>query len=242
MLNDKKIAVVTGGAQGIGKEIAVKLFESGYKLNIIDIDEKSAAEVAAQLKGDYYVVDVCDAHRVSGVVDKIIEKDSKIDILINNAGITRDALLMRMSDDDWDFVIDVNLKGTFNLTREVVKKSMVKNRSGSIVNIASVVGITGNPGQVNYSASKAGVIALTKTLAKELAKRNIRVNAVAPGFIQTRMTDKLPDKVREKFLENIPMGRLGTVSEVAEVVSFLVSDKSSYITGQVIIVDGGMIM
>jgi 3-oxoacyl-[acyl-carrier protein] reductase len=196
MSEDKKVAVVTGGAQGIGKEIASSLAERGLKVNIIDVDENAAKETARQLNGDYYVADVRDSDSVAAIVDKIIEKDTKIDILINNAGITRDALLMRMSEEEWDQVLDINLKGVFNFSRYVVKKSMIKNRFGNIVNIASIVGIIGNPGQANYAASKAGVIAITKTMAKELASRGIRVNAVAPGFIKTKMTDKLPEKVK----------------------------------------------
>ncbi len=240
--NDKKVAVVTGGAQGIGKSISLKLFELGYKLNIVDVSEEAARKTAEEIQGNYYIVNVADSAEVKNTVQKIIEKDSKIDILINNAGITRDALLIRMTDENWQDVIDVNLKGVFNFSREIVKGSMIKNRTGNIVNIASIVGITGNPGQANYSASKAGVIAITKTFAKELAKRGIRVNAIAPGFIRTKMTDKLPDEVKAKFLENIPLGRLGEASEIAETVSFLISEKSSYITGQVIVVDGGMVM
>jgi 3-oxoacyl-[acyl-carrier protein] reductase len=237
-----KIAVVTGGAQGIGKAISLKLKKTGCKVNIIDVDENSAKQTAGELGGDYYIVDVRDSCAVEQAIDRIIEKDSKIDILINNAGITRDALLMRMNEQDWDLVLDINLKGTFNFSRHIVRKSMIKNRSGNIVNIASIVGLIGNPGQANYSASKAGVIALTKTMAKELASRGIRVNAVAPGFIKTRMTEKLPEKVKDEFLKNIPMARLGTPEEVAEAVSFLVSEDSGYITGQVITIDGGMVM
>jgi len=241
-MSEQKVAVVTGGAQGIGLEIAKKLHDSGCKIVIIDVDENSASVSAAEVNGDYYIVDVRDENKVGETVDKIVEKDGKIDILINNAGITRDTLLIRMSEEDWDLVIDINLKGVFNFSKQTAKKSMMKTRSGNIVNVASIVGIIGNAGQANYSASKGGVIALTKTMAKELAGRGIRVNAVAPGFIQTRMTDKLPEKVKEKFIENIPMGRLGTPQEVAQVVDFLVSESSSYITGQVITVDGGMVM
>ncbi len=242
MNTDKRIAVITGGAQGIGKAISKRLNDSGCKVVIIDVNEDIARETANQLNGDYYIADVRDMAGVSEIVDKIIEKDGKIDILINNAGITKDALLIRMEEESFELVIDINLKGVFNFSKQVVKKSMMKNRAGSIVNIASIIGIIGNPGQANYSASKGGVIALTKTMAKELCKRCIRVNAVAPGFIQTPMTDRLPDEVKEKYKEVIPLGRLGTPDEVAEVVNFLVAESSSYITGQVINVDGGMVM
>jgi 3-oxoacyl-[acyl-carrier protein] reductase len=242
MNDERKIAVVTGGAQGIGKAISEKLNETGCKVIIIDVNEDVARSTASELNGDYYVADVRSTKSVSAVVDKIIEKDGKIDILINNAGITRDAFLIRMEDDAWQQVIDINLTGVFNFSKQVVKKSMMKNRTGAIVNIASIIGVIGNPGQANYAASKGGVIALTKTMAKELSKRNIRVNAVAPGFIQTRMTDKLPEQVKEEYLKNIPMGRLGTPGEVAEVVKFLVTESSGYITGQVINVDGGMVV
>lgn len=242
MNTERKIAVITGGAQGIGKAIAEKLSIAGCKVIIIDLNEDVAKKTANELNGDYYTVDVVDSERVSDIIDKIIEKDGKIDILINNAGITRDNLLIRMKDKEWDLVIDINLKGVFNFSKHVVKKSMMKKRSGQIVNIASIIGVMGNAGQVNYAASKGGVIALTKSMAKELAKRNIRVNAVAPGFIQTSMTDKISSDVKDKYLELIPLGRLGEAAEVADVVDFLISDKSSYITGQVINIDGGMVM
>jgi 3-oxoacyl-[acyl-carrier protein] reductase len=242
MTENKKIAVVTGGAMGIGKSISVKLNEIGCKVIVIDINEEVAKATAEELNGDYYVVDVSNLDAVGEVVDQIIEKDGKIDILINNAGITRDNLLIRMDEKEWDQVIDINLKGVFNFSKQAVKKSMMKKRSGNIVNIASIIGVMGNAGQANYAASKGGVIAMTKSMAKELAKRNIRVNAVAPGFIQTKMTDKLPDQVKDKYLEVIPLGRLGLPEEVAKVVEFFVTDSSSYVTGQVINIDGGMVM
>ncbi len=242
MSSDKKIAIVTGGAQGIGKSISTKLSNMGCKVIIVDVNEEVASNTASELEGDYYIADVRNFEQVGGIVDEIIEKDGKIDILINNAGITRDNLLIRMEEEEWDQVIDINLKGVFNFSKQVLKKSMMKQRAGSIVNIASIIGVMGNPGQANYSASKGGVIALTKTMAKEFSKRNIRVNAVAPGFIQTSMTDKLPESVKEKYLQVIPLGRLGTSDEVAEVVNFLVSESSSYVTGQVINIDGGMVM
>ncbi|MBN2406750.1 MAG: 3-oxoacyl-[acyl-carrier-protein] reductase [Elusimicrobia bacterium] len=242
MDNRGRIALVTGGAQGIGKAISQRLFKDGCGIVVVDINEDLARSAAQEFGGDYYTVDVRDMDGVEKVVDKIIEKRGKIDILVNNAGITKDTLLIKMSTEDWENVIDINLKGVFNFSKQVVKKSMMKNRSGCVVNIASIVGIIGNIGQVNYSASKGGVIAMTKTMAKELAKRNIRVNAVAPGFIRTVMTDRLPDAVKEKFMENIPMGRLGLPEEVASVVSFLVSEDAGYVTGQVLNIDGGMVM
>ncbi len=241
-MSDKKTAVVTGGAMGIGKAISERLKKAGCDIVIIDVDEEKASSAASELEGTYHVCDVSDSEQVNETVDKIIENNGKIDILINNAGITADALMMRMKENDWDRVIGINLKGVFNFMGAVLKKSMMRNKSGSIVNIASIVGIIGNPGQANYSASKAGVIALTKTAAKESATRGIRVNAIAPGFIETRMTSDLPDKVKEEFLRNIPMKRMGTGEEVAAAVEFLALENSSYITGQVIILDGGMVM
>ncbi|MFW6134605.1 MAG: 3-oxoacyl-[acyl-carrier-protein] reductase [Elusimicrobiota bacterium] len=242
MTTEQKVAVVTGGARGIGKAISGKLKDNNCKVVIIDIQEETAKQTAKEVQGDYFLADVSSMEDVSETVDKIVEKHSKIDILVNNAGITRDNLLIRMSEKQWDQVLDINLKGVFNFSKQVVKKSMMKNRTGNIVNIASIVGMIGNPGQANYSASKAGVIALTRTMAKELAKRKIRVNAVAPGFIETKMTEKLPEKARDEFLRNIPLGRLGTPQEVANAVEFLVSEDSSYLTGQVLAVDGGMVM
>ncbi|MGM0568045.1 MAG: 3-oxoacyl-[acyl-carrier-protein] reductase [Elusimicrobiota bacterium] len=241
-MSDKEIAVVTGGAMGIGKAISRRLKSSGKEIVIIDISKEQAEAAARELEGSYYLCDVRDSEQVAAAVKEIIEKHGKIDILVNNAGITSDALLMRMKDGDWDRVIDINLKGVFNFTREVLRKSMLKNRKGSIINIASIVGIIGNPGQANYSASKAGVIALSKTAAKEGASRGVRVNAVAPGFIETRMTEKLSGSVKKDFLKNIPLNRMGTGDEVADAVEFLASDKASYITGQVLKVDGGMVM
>ena len=240
-MNEGKIAVVTGGAQGIGKSIALKLAGAGCRVIIVDVNEEAAARAAEEFGGDSYAADVSSDKSFEDTVDKIIEKEKKIDILVNNAGITRDALAVRMTEEDFSRVVRINLNGVFYFSRHVLKKSMFKNRSGNIVNIASIVGIIGNPGQANYSASKAGVIALTKTLAKEAAVRGIRVNAVAPGFIETRMTENLPAKVKEKFLENIPMGRLGSPEEVADAVMFLASGMSSYMTGQVLVVDGGMV-
>jgi 3-oxoacyl-[acyl-carrier protein] reductase len=186
-------------------------------------------------------MDVTDYAKVEEAVNKILDKFAKIDILVNNAGITKDNLLLRMSQPDWDAVLNVNLKGTFNCIR-AVSRVMIKQRSGRIVSIASIIGLIGNPGQANYSASKAGIIALTKTAAKELASRNINVNAVAPGFIQTDMTAKLPEELKQKMLSAIPMNKLGSPDDVANVCLFLASDDSGYITGQAIVVDGGMVM
>jgi len=185
-------------------------------------------------------LDVTDGVKVDESVNKILDKFGKVDILVNNAGITRDGLLLRMSEKDWDMVIAVNLKGTFNCTK-AVSKVMIKQRSGRIINIASIIGIIGNPGQANYSASKAGIIALTKTSAKELASRNINVNAVAPGFIQTDMTAKLPEELKQKMLDSIPLHRFGMPADIANVCLFLAADESAYVTGQTIVVDGGMV-
>ncbi|MDD5727626.1 MAG: 3-oxoacyl-[acyl-carrier-protein] reductase [Victivallales bacterium] len=241
-----KVALVTGGARGIGKAICTRLAAEGAKLAIVDImldvarttaDEFSAAGVEAAA----FAADVSKFDSASETVDAVLEKFGRIDILINNAGITRDTLMMRMSEQDWDLVIAVNLKGTFNFTKAVCR-SMMKARSGKIVNIASVVGRMGNAGQANYSASKAGVIGLTKTTAKEFATRNIQVNAVAPGYIATEMTGKLSEAATDAFLTVIPMKRAGTPEDVANVVYFLCSGDSDYVTGQVINIGGGMLM
>jgi len=186
-------------------------------------------------------MDVTSYEKVEEGVNKILDKMGKVDILVNNAGITKDNLLLRMSQSEWDAVINVNLKGTFNCIR-AVSRPMVKQRSGRIISIASIIGLMGNPGQANYAASKAGIIALTKTVAKELASRNINANAVAPGFIQTEMTAKLPEDIKKRMLEAIPLAKLGTPGDVANLCVFLASDESSYITGQTIIIDGGMVM
>ncbi|MFH1540617.1 MAG: 3-oxoacyl-[acyl-carrier-protein] reductase [Elusimicrobiota bacterium] len=241
------VAIVTGGAQGIGRAIAEKLADEGAKIVVVDIMEESAKKTAEEILKDKNVetialkVDVSSSQETEEMIKKTIEKFGKIDIMINNAGITRDNLLIRMSDDDWDKVIAINLKGVFNCSKAVAKV-MMKQRSGKIVNIASVVGLMGNAGQVNYSASKGGVIALTKTLARELASRNINVNAVAPGFIKTAMTEKLPQDAKEKLTNLIPLARLGDPQDVANVVVFLCTDESSYITGEIVSVNGGMYM
>jgi 3-oxoacyl-[acyl-carrier protein] reductase len=240
----KKVAVVTGSARGLGKAIAAEFLEQGATVVITDINQESIDKTVDELKayGEVFglVMDVTDIGSVQAGMDTIVEKYHKIDILVNNAGITNDGLLMRMSDNDFDSVISVNLKGTFNATK-TVSQYMLKQRSGNIINISSVVGITGNIGQANYSASKAGVIGLTKTSAKEFAKRGIRVNAIAPGFIKTDMTDKLSDAAKESLQKSIPLGRLGLPRDVANAAAFLAGDNASYITGQVLVVDGGMV-
>ncbi len=245
LLKDK-VAIVTGGAQGIGEAIARKLASEGASIALVDVNYEKAKATADDIKKsgvdtEAYKTDVSNTIEVEGIVNKIFDRFKKIDILVNNAGITRDTLLLRMTEKDWDLVININLKGVFNFTKAVTK-IMAKQRNGSIINISSVVGLFGNAGQANYSASKAGVIGLTKTTAKEFAGRNIRANAVAPGFIRTAMTDKLSQDVINKYLENIPMKTLGTPDDVANTVLYLASDLSSYVTGEVIRVDGGLAM
>lgn len=241
-----KVALVTGSGQGIGKAIALLLAEKGADIVVSDINLEKAQETAKEIeeKGRRAMalkVDVADSEEVERMVETIIEKFSHIDILVNNAGITRDKLLLRMSVEDWDAVLDVNLKGVFNCTKSVIKY-MSKQKSGKIVNIASVVGLMGNVGQANYSASKAGVIGFTKTVAREFAQRGININAIAPGYIKTPMTEVLPEKVKEELMKLIPMGRLGQPKDVAQAVLFLVSEASSYVTGQVLNVNGGIYM
>jgi 3-oxoacyl-[acyl-carrier protein] reductase len=243
---DGKVAVVTGAARGIGRAIAESLADAGADVAVCDIQEAWLADTAAALAARSrrtltLAVDVGNAEAVNAAVARVIETFGRVDIMVNNAGITKDGLLVRMSDEDWDAVINVNLKGTFLFTRAVAKP-MMKQRSGVIVNIASIIGLIGNAGQCNYSASKAGVIALTKSSAKELASRNIRVNAVAPGFIESKMTEALSEEIRKKMLDTIPMQRFGTPGDVANAVVFLSGESSSYLTGQVINVNGGMVM
>jgi len=240
-----QVTVITGGAQGIGKSIATLFASEGAKLVLSDIDEGMVQATAAQIGKEKNVETLGVKGNVSQITDceKLVEaaldKFNRIDILINNAGITRDNLLMRMSDDEWDAVIAVNLKGVFNCTKAAIRP-MMKARKGRIVNIASVVGQMGNAGQANYSASKGGVISLTKTCAREFSSRNILVNAIAPGFIRTRMTDALTEEQKKKLLELIPLGRLGEPEDIAKVALFLCSEESSYITGHVVSVNGGM--
>ena len=242
-----KTVLITGGSRGIGKAVAMKFAENGYKIIINYVSDKTDTE---QLKkellqagaADILLIkeDVSNSEDVKNMVKETIEKFEKIDVLVNNAGITKDNLLMRMSEEEFDKVIQINLKGTYLVTKEVTRY-MMKKKKGSIVNLASVVGVAGNAGQCNYAASKAGIIGLTKSVAKELASRNIRANAVAPGFIETDMTNVLKDEIKENINSQIPLKRMGTAREVAELVYFLGEDSSSYITAQVINVDGGMI-
>lgn len=239
-----RVALVTGGSRGIGKEIGRRLAGAGAKVALADVvDEAQIQTSADEIGGGAIAVsmNVTDPEQCSAAVSRVEEALGPIDVLVNNAGITRDGLLIRMSDADWSAVLDVNLKGVFNMTKAVVR-GMMKRRAGRVVNIASVVGITGNAGQANYSASKAGVIGFTKTVAKELASRGVLVNAVAPGFIDTDMTKALPESAREALLKLIPLARLGGPEDVANAVLFLSSDLASYITGQVVVVDGGMVM
>ncbi len=241
-----KVALITGGAQGIGKEIALAFADAGADLIICDVNEKTLDEAATEIKNKGREVlgvkaNVTDAKEVEDVITKSLDKYKRIDILINNAGITRDNLLVRMSEEEWDLVLSVNLKGVF-LFSKAIARPMMKQRSGRIINIASIIGLIGNFGQANYAASKGGVIALTKTTAKELAKRNITVNALAPGFIKTAMTDKLTDDVKDAMMKLIPLQKLGEPKDVANAALFLASDYAQYITGQVITVDGGMVM
>jgi len=241
-----KVALITGGARGIGRAIALTFAKEGADIVVADVNQETAQQTASEIEGLgrkalALEMDVTNYDKVEESINKILDKMGKVDILVNNAGITKDNLLLRMSQADWDAVINVNLKGTFNCIKAVTRP-MIKQRSGRIISIASIIGLMGNPGQANYAASKAGIIALTKTVAKELASRNINANAVAPGFIQTAMTDKLPEDIKKKMLEAIPLARLGTPQDVANVCLFLASDESSYITGQVITIDGGMVM
>ncbi len=242
-----KTAIITGSGRGLGKAIALKLAQLGANIVLNDIEASVAVdETAIEFKKSGYNVlvtkgDVRNLAEIESMVEKTIEVFGSIDILINNAGITKDTLILRMSEKDWDDVLDINLKGAFLCTKSVARV-MMKQRSGKIINIASVSGVTGNAGQANYSASKSGLIGLTKTTAKELASRGITCNAVAPGAIKSKMTDVLPEKVKENYLNNIPLGRFGTPEDVANVISFLAGKYSDYVTGQVIHIDGGLVM
>ncbi len=242
-----KTAIVTGSGRGIGKAIAIKLASLGANVVINDIVQSEDADITCNeiksmgvgslcIKGDVRNID-----DVKNLVDETVKEFGSIDIFVNNAGVTRDGLMLRMSEEDWDLVMDINLKGAFNCIKTVARP-MMKSKGGSIINITSVVGVMGNAGQANYSASKAGLIGLTKTTAKEFSSRGIRCNAVAPGFIESAMTDKLPDDVKKQYFDAIPLGKFGTVENIADTVAFLASDMSSYITGQVLCVDGGLLM
>lgn len=247
MFLEDKIAIVTGASRGIGKAIALKLAQKGANVIVNFAGNSQAAEEVVNKINELgrqaysFKANIANEAEVKEMIDFTLEKFGKIDILVNNAGITKDTILLRMKEDDWDDVMETNLKGTFLCTKAVARP-MMKKRSGRIVNISSVVGFTGNLGQGNYTAAKAGMIGFTKTVAKELASRGITVNAVAPGFIQTDMTDSLSDDIKQSIFEQIPMGKLGNVDDIAEAVLFLVSDGANYITGQTIHVNGGMLM
>jgi len=241
-----KVAVVTGSTKGIGKEIALEFARRGAKVVVSGRNAERAEAVCAEIKaaGGSAMAVVGDVSRMADaqqLIERALEQFGQIDVLVNNAGITRDNLLMRMKEEEWDEVLAINLKGAFNCIKSVTRQ-MMKQRSGRIINITSVVGQMGNAGQANYAASKAGIIGLTKSVARELASRNITCNAVAPGFIETDMTGALDEKVRESLQAQIPLGRLGSVSDVARAAAFLAGDEAAYITGQVINVDGGMVM
>ncbi|MCJ7679381.1 MAG: 3-oxoacyl-[acyl-carrier-protein] reductase [Candidatus Aminicenantes bacterium] len=246
MLFQDKVAIITGASQGIGKKIALTLAAEGAHVCVFDIVQEGAEEVAREIRNaggnaSVHRLDVSDSNQVSAAVEAVVKNLSSVHFLVNNAGITRDNLLMRMKTEEWDSVMNVNLKGVFNCSKAVIR-TMMGNRFGRIVNISSVVGEMGNAGQTNYSASKAGVIGFTKSLAREVASRGVTVNALAPGYIETAMTDNLSDAVKDKFMEIIPMKRLGKPEDVAKAVRFLLSEDASYITGQVLNINGGMYM
>jgi 3-oxoacyl-[acyl-carrier protein] reductase len=250
MLLKDKTAIITGGTAGIGKGIALSFAQAGANVAIFGTNPERAQEVLQEMESVRVspeqkfcaeMVNVAAKSDVDGVVTKLLGAWGKIDILVNNAGITRDGLLMKMSEEDWDTVMDVNLKSVYNTTQSLIR-AMIKARSGKIINISSVVGLTGNAGQVNYAASKSGMIGFTQSLAQEVAGRGICVNCVAPGFIQTRMTDVLNDAQKEGILKKIPMGRMGRPEDIANAVLFLAGPGSDYMTGQVLTVDGGMVM
>ncbi len=241
------VAVVTGAGRGIGQAIARRLADEGAEVAVLSRTEANAERTAEEINAAHsgraraYGVDVADGEAMAEAGKKILEDFSKVDVLVNNAGITRDGLMLRMSEEDWDLVVDTNLKGAFNAAK-AFQRSILKQKGGRIVNISSVIGLIGNAGQANYTASKAGLIGLTKSLAREFAGRSVTVNAVAPGFITTDMTGELTEEVTAKILEKIPLGTLGTVEDIAGTVAFLASEEARYITGQVIVVDGGMVM
>ncbi len=240
-----KTAVVTGSSRGIGLGIARLLAEAGAHVVLIsrsqgDIDNVAGIFNQDGLKASAYACDVSDLNNVQSVFKTIIEETGKIDILVNNAGITRDTLLMRMSEEDWDMVLNINLKGAFNCIKAVTR-SMMKQRNGRIINISSVVGLTGNAGQLNYAASKAGLIGMTKSTAKELAARGITANCIAPGYIETEMTEELTDDQKSTLIQQIPLGKIGTAEDIAYMALFLASNEANYITGQTFTVDGGMV-
>jgi 3-oxoacyl-[acyl-carrier protein] reductase len=241
-----KTAIVTGAAQGIGRAIAECLAQAGADIAVADLDPGRSVETVASVeklgrKALNIKVNVADANETKAMVEQVMKAWGKVDILVNNAGITRDGLLLRMKEEDWNLVLQINLNGTFNCTKAVLQP-MTKQRYGRIVNIASIVGVIGNAGQANYSASKAAVIGFTKTVGREYASRNVTVNAVAPGFIDTAMTHGLPADVKDTLLKQIPLGRLGTPADIAAAVRFLVSEDAAYITGHVLHVNGGMLM
>ena len=242
-----QVAIVTGAGRGIGQAIANRLAAEGAKVACVSRTEANAAKVAEEINAKHpgaakaYAVDVADTKAVAATAEKIIADFERVDILVNNAGLTRDGLSMRMSEEDWDLVMDTNLKGAFNFI-QAVERPMIKQRSGRIINIASVAGIMGNAGQANYAASKAGLIGLTKVIARELSSRNITSNAVAPGFITTDMTEVLSEAIKTGVVGQIPLGRFGEPADIAAAVAFLASAEAKYITGQVLTVDGGMVM
>lgn len=247
-MNDNKVALITGGSRGIGEKIAERFAQAGYNLIINYVSNiENVEELEAKIKGNanieilFIQSDVTSFESCENMVNEAIKKFGHIDVLINNAGITKDTLLMRMKEEDFDKVINVNLKGTYNVTKNVIPY-MMKQKYGKIINISSVVGVSGNAGQANYAASKAGIIGFTKSVAKELASRNILANCVAPGFIKTDMTDILSDSVKESINSQIPLKKMGTAKEVANAVYFLGNEENTYITGQVLNVDGGMLM
>ena len=247
-MSDNKVALITGGSRGIGEKIAEKFAAEGYNLVINYVSNiENVEELEAKIKGNsnieilFVQADVTSFESCENMINKAIEKFGHIDVVVNNAGITKDGLLMRMKEEDFDKVINVNLKGTYNVTKNVISH-MMKQKNGRIVNISSVVGVSGNAGQANYAASKAGIIGFTKSVAKELASRNILANCVAPGFIKTDMTDVLSDSVKESINAQIPLKKMGTAEEVAKAVYFLGNEENTYITGQVLNVDGGMLM